>query len=572
MVRVSGPKTSFSKSVSAPAKPMVTSVAPEVFGNLEQTTVESLRVGDRVGKAIMNGERPSNLMYRVTNQTNYWYMYALMDWYVSEVSILSTIILRATSELFRHDLSFEPKFAYKCEECGHESQTFISVCPRCKSTHLRRPDESQLEYFKRPNGKSFLEEANNSGQPLKEVLKAFASCQYQNNEAYVTCITGDVVDKASGRLERAYPLEFISYDPKFVQSLFDDTGTPGKTYAFVREDRNSLINLAEDDEILQVVDEKGLELYPAYWKIGDSPGATGKYFIYTQEEVFHDHWFRPSLTYGTPIWFDIEDDLLTYHFMEKHFHKRYKFGIVRKMVILPGFNDEDVEGITKGIQDILATNDNSIPIICTPPQLAGTAEMRAQTLELGTEDASQAMQIKNDIRDRICAIAGVPNIFVGDAEASGGMNNESQQITIFDRYLMDKYNAIDRMCAWVLSWFPSITDWELVINRPSKAHTDAKRRMDKIQEAQLMKSLGFDIMYMDGEFRYSEEPIDQIQRREQEALMKQQQQMAIMDGGMIPGDGDGPPEQGTARREDPEIDESKDEIDLAKRDAEDSME
>ena len=52
--------------------------------------------------------------------------------------------------------------------------------------------------------------------------------------------------------------------------------------------------------------------------------------------------------------------------------------------------------------------------------------------------------------------------------------------------------------------------------------------------------------------------------------MANQQQIA--DGGMIPGDGDGPPEKGTARREDAEIGASKDEIDLAKREAEDSME
>ena len=40
------------------------------------------------------------------------------------------------------------------------------------------------------------------------------------------------------------------------------------------------------------------------------------------------------------------------------------------------------------------------------------------------------------------------------------------------------------------------------------------------------------------------------------------------DGGLKPGDGDGPPEKGTARREDEEIDASADEVDLSKREAE----
>jgi hypothetical protein len=98
-----------------------------------------------------------------------------------------------------------------------------------------------------------------------------------------------------------------------------------------------------------------------------------------------------------------------------------------------------------------------------------------------------------------------------------------------------------------------------------------KRRMDKAQEAGMMKQLGFDIFFVDGEFRYSAEPIDQVERRQQEQ-MAQMAQMAgagqgqgLFDGGLAPGDGEGPPEKGTARREDPELDASADEIELAKR-------
>lgn len=569
MVRVSGPKTQIRKSVT------VRSATPELslstFGADSKQTMDRLEKSQRVRSAIMNAERPSNILYRTTGQTSYWYMYALMDWYVSEVSVLSTIILRSTSELFRHGLDFHPRFAFKCVDCGYESQTTITKCPECGSLHLRKPDMSQQKYFVRPNGKSFIDEANDNGEPLKDVLKGYAEMQYRNNQAYLLCNTGEFVDPEDMSLQRAYPMEFLAQDPKFVMGLFDETGKFGTKYAFTRDDRGTCISMDEDPDALNDYDDEGRTLYPAAWRVGSSYGGTGEVRHYTQEEIYQDHWFRPALTYGIPIWFDIEDDLLAYHFIEKHFLNRFMYGIVRKMLFLPGFNDEDVEDLVKGIQNVLATNDNSIPIVCTPPQAPGVAEQKPQALELGTDDASQIMMAKNDIRDRICAHAGVPNIFAGDAEASGGMNNESQQITIFDRYLMEKYNSIDRLCEWVLSWFPQITDWELTVSRPSKAYTDTKRRLDKIQEAQLMKSLGFDIQFINGEFRYSEEPIDQIQRKEQEAMMKQQQQMAVMEGGMLPGDGDGPPEKGTARREDPEIGDSKDEIDLSKREADDAM-
>ena len=574
MVRVSGIQKMGGK------RQMVTSIDPvgadySDMGMDVKDTLRRLESSQRLEKAIGNAARPSNLYYKITGQASYWYMYALMDWYKSEVSVLSTIIERSTTELFRYDIELRPKFAFKCEDCGEEMQTFVKECPHCGSKRLRQPDATQKEYFVRPNGKSFIDEANDNGQSLKDVLKSYAESQYQNNQGYILCVTGDIYDKETGKLDRAYPLEFISQDPKFVKYLYDETGKPGTNYAFTRDNRNMLINLDKDEDALNAVTEQGKELYPAAWQIGQNYGATGKYWVYTSEEIYQDHWFRPSLIYGIPIWFDIEDDLLIYHYLEKHFLKKFKFGYVRKMVILPGFNDEDVEDITKGIQDILATNDNSIPIVCTPPQLPGTAEMKAQTLELAPESSEDALAVKDDIRNRLCAHIGVPNLFAGDVEQSGGMNNESQQITVYDRYLMDKYNYIDTLCKWILSWFPKITDYELVVCRPSKAYTDMKRRMDKMQEAGMMKQLGFEVYYRDGDFYYSEEPVDQVQMRQQ---MEQQQMMAamgatmdpnagMMDGGLMPGDGDGPPEKGTARREDDEIDASEDEVDLAKREA-----
>ena len=75
--------------------------------------------GMRIDAAIGNAERPSNLIYKVTSQSTYWYMYALMDWYKSEVSCFSTIINRASTELTKDGLEFKPKFALKCEDCGH---------------------------------------------------------------------------------------------------------------------------------------------------------------------------------------------------------------------------------------------------------------------------------------------------------------------------------------------------------------------------------------------------------------------------------------------------------------------
>lgn len=556
------------KVVSADPTPPTESLS--LYGADSETFYKTQKIGQQIHASVMNGDRPSN-MYLKSDQSAYWWPYNLMDYYRHEVSILATVIHRIPKELFRYGLEFRPKFARRCEACGYEAQTVLTECPQCKSTKLRRPDRTQLEYFKRPDGRSFLECANNNGQTLCDVLRMYAELEVQDNQAYNVCITGDIVDRDTGHLLKAYPLEFVVYDPKFVRMLFDETGRPGLTYGFIREDRETLISLDMSEDALNDVTESGLEIYPAFWQVGTSFGATGMAKVYAEEEVYQDHWYGQSLTYGFPIGLDIEDDLQSYHFLEKHTLKRYKYGYVRKILIMPGFSDDDAENIAQGIKDVLAKNDNSIPIVCTPAPAPGVAEMKAQMLELGTEDGAQALQHKTDVRDRICAIYGIPNIFVGDTEASGGMNNESQQITIFDRYLMDLYERVDNQCRWILSWFPGITDWELVVNRPSKAYTDAKRRMEKIQEAQAMQALGFRIYYEDGEFRYSSKTEQELQKEEQ-ARAQANQPAPDLGRGLMAGDGYGPPEKGTARREDAEIGGSEDEIDLSKREADSAME
>ena len=573
MVRTSNPFRGISRTAVAKSDSEVRAISLDAvaFGADGKSLGNQIDEINRV--IIANGERPSDINYRVVNMSSYWWMYEKMDRYRREVSILSTIISRSTTEIFRYGIGFEPKFATKCEHCGHESQVMMTECPVCRSHRIRAPDPQQKNYFRRPNGRSFIDEANDNGQPLIDVLKGFAESQYLNNQGYILCVTGELLNEEDKALIKAYPLEFMSLDARNVRYLYDETGKPGTRYAFTRGNRKVLVDM-EDPELDEMYNADNFEtsdgdiLYPAIWKVGSNPGATGDYLVYSNDEVFQDHWMRPALTYGIPVWFDIDDDLLAYHFIEKHNLKKYQFGYVRKIVVLPGFNDDDAASMAKGIKDVLSTNDNSIPIVTLPPQIPGTAEMKAQVLELGTESSSDLIMIKDDIRSRVCAHVGVPDLITGDVESSGGMNNESQQITIYDRYLMDKYNRADMACRWVQSWFPEITDWELCVIRPSKAYTDSKRRMDRIQEAQLMKQLGFDIYYIDGEFRYSEEPVDQVQRKQQE----QMQAMAgagmgegLADGGMIPGDGEGPPEKGTARREDPEVGETEDEIDLAKR-------
>lgn len=537
-----------------------------------------------VEPGIYGAKRPANQMYEIQNETQYWNMYCLMDWFRSNVPILATVIKRTCMELFRYEIAIKPRFAYKCETCGHETQFYVKKCSQCGGVRLRRPDESQKRYLDRFNQAgekvSFIDEANFNGQSLLDVLWSFAESELLYNEGYILCVTGDVIDE-EGNMQKQVPLEFIAQDPKYVRYLYDDTGTPGRRFAFTYDKRDILLDLDEDPDAVNDATREGKALVPALWQIGSTYGGNGRFMLYAAGEIFQDHWDSPALIYGRPSWLDLEDELLTYHYQNKHNLKKYKFGYVRKILVLPGFNEGEGAIISKGIADVLSKNTNSIPIVCTPMPAPGVPQMDAQVLDLGVESSQDLMAVRDDITAKICAHGCLPNILAGDVEASGGMNNESQQITIFDRYILGRYNKVDRALRWVKKKIsPKITDWDLVLGRPSKAYTDTKRMIDQVQLAQAMMQAGIPTGFLDGEFRFGEVSMDQVM---QEAEMKRQgldpfkgpsaTSSAIgPTDGLMPGDGEGPPEEGTARREDSDIDDVKNEEELTQREARDASE
>ena len=460
---------------------------------------------DDLTEEIYSAGRPTNFLNKMLRATTFWQPYALMDYYMREVSILATIKSRSVKEIFRYGIDWEPKFVRKCAECGREYDNAVVECD-CGSKKLYEPDKLQQDYFGY-NGVSFLDKANRSGQSLKRVWQMFAESQYQNNMGYIGVITADFVDE-NGKLYEQMPIEIVNYDPKFVKRLFDESAVPGKEECFATQNRGVSYSQLQYPDLMM---EDGTKLHPAFYRVGNNYGAVGEVWFYDEDEIFCDNWFSPSQTYGVPIWLDIEDDIISYHFMEKHQCKRWEHGYVRGLLVFPGFNKKSMLELSKSIKNVLAKNDNSIPMVALPPAVPGTGTQEVKFITLTNDTASDLMTYKNDIRDRLCGRAGVPNLIVTDTEASGGLNNESQQLTTFDRYLTDMYDNVDySFNTWLLpKWFPKITDWKLVVRRPPKMNTELKEKMENAQYATTMKNLGFaPISQKDGVFQFPEKPQD----------------------------------------------------------------
>ena len=477
----------------------------DVYSNLFDMAPPDESQFDKAMEDIYIAGRPTNFLNRMLKATTFWQPYALMDFYMREVSILATIKSRSVKEIFRYGIDWEPKFVKKCAECGREYDSAVIECD-CGSKKLYEPDKLQQDYFGY-NGKSFLDCANRSGQSLKRVWQMFAESQYQNNMGYIGVMTADFIDE-EGRVHEQQPYEIVNFDPKFVKRLFDESAVPGSEECFSKMNRQVSYSQSTYPDLVM---EDGTKLSPAYYRVGSNYGAVGEVWFYDQDEIFCDNWFSPSQTYGVPIWMDIEDDIISYHFMEKHQCKRWEYGYVRGLLVFPGFNKKSMMELSKSIKNVLAKNDGSIPMVALPPAVPGAGEQKVQFITLTNDTAGDLMTYKNDIRDRLCGRAGVPNLIVTDTENAGGLNNESQQLTTFDRYLMDMYDNVDfSFNSWLLpTWFPKITDWKLVVRRPPKMNNELKEKMEWAQYATTMKNLGFPpTSQKDGIFQFPEKPVN----------------------------------------------------------------
>lgn len=516
MASIGGQKKTISQSShnNNPSEPQGLTIFGEngLYNDVYADMFNGLSIGapegssmDEVADEIYYAGRPTNFLNRMLKATTFWQPYALMDYYMREVSILATIKSRSVKEIFRYGLDWDPLFVKKCAECGREYDSDVDVCD-CGSKKLYEPDKLQQDYFGF-NGKSFLDKANKSGQSLKRVLQMFAESEYQNNMAYLGVITADFID-ADGNLHEQMPVEIVNYDPKFVKRLFDESAVPGTEECFSKKNRGvSYSQQAYPDLVM----EDGTKLSPAFFRVGSNFGAVGDVWFYDEDEIFCDNWFSPSQTYGVPPWLDIEDDIISYHFMEKHQCKRWEYGYIRGLLVFPGFNKKSMMELSKSIKNVLAKNDGSIPMVALPPAVPGAGEQKVQFIPLTNDTASDLMTYKNDIRDRLCGRAGVPNLIVTDTENAGGMNNETQQLTTFDRYLADMYDNVDFLLnSWLLpTWFPKITDWKLVVRRPPKMNTELKEKMENANYAMTMKNLGFPPKSQkNGVFQFPEKPVD----------------------------------------------------------------
>ena len=158
-------------------------------------------------------------------------------------------------------------------------------------------------------------------------------------------------------------------------------------------------------------------------------------------------------------------------------------------------------------------------------------------------DELQFLPVQEQIERSVSALYGVPGLFMGREEATGGLNNETQQLTRLSRGAQLSQTVYNNTIFPALLDAFGITDWTLTLEtseeQSEKFELDIKEQ--KARHAQTLATIGFGVKYdqKNDEYEFFGEVKPQAdQQAEQQAAY----------GGM----GGGMPDMGGGDEEQPE--------------------
>lgn len=373
-----------------------------------------------------------------------------------------------TREIFKNGYEIEPIFFKKCKECEREYKTDIDVC-RCGSKEFISPDKKQKE-----RAEAFCQNSNINYQNIIDVLKECEVDLDVLDDAYIYTVMND--NELS-----AYRLNPINILPNL-----NDKGVLGydntmKPLLFCKNHRTQL---QESEKCSKC----GEECKIASYKTIDG-------LFYNQDELINLKKFSSGVKPSYPPVLTLWNKLYTLLKMDEYISKWYAGQRAPKGILV--FNAQDKESIYKQLEERKvkqATNPHDMMTLVNETSQPGDyvkyIELSQTPAELQTEESRDRM------RRIIGAFYGVLPLYLGNIESSGGLNNESRQITVTRDALIASISMYDRFFD-IIEKKLEITDYNICIKLPDELKLKAKFEIEKnqLEIAKDIYSLGYDVKY-----------------------------------------------------------------------------
>jgi len=431
-----------------------------------------------------------------------------------DVAEIRTPLLHLKGELFRKGVDeWVPKFAVQCEQCKTEFSEVVDTCTVCNSQDLKKPDPEQHKYFD-----DFKRNCNMFGQSLDEILATVEDDINIVDDMYIFLNKqyGIMNNKMYSRV-----IEIRRLHPAVVEFDLDKSGLPEHSHWFCPIHREKILPKQLPCE------ECRTETVPVMfiWN------HRGKRIYLSRDEVIHCSKFNPSETYGYSPLLTIMQKVLTLTGMDRFL---YRYFFERKapagMILTYTDDPQSLEQERARIESKMMEDPTYLPWVAVSSK---TQRGRTDFVKLfHTLQEMDYLPVRNEIRDRVAAIYGVPQIYMNVMEGVGGLSGQTQELKMFSNVIeADQKRYNEKIFPRLLEAF-GITDWKIILQTPEEKVESVilQQAQQKITIAATMLQMGFDVKLKPGMKTISELDFTfggkALTQKDQMAMMQQQQGQA----------------------------------------------
>jgi hypothetical protein len=390
---------------------------------------------------------------------------------------IRTPLIWLKNEVFRKGFdSWLPRFEVKCEKCGKEYKEKVTACDECGSVSFREPDKSQVEDFDKLKLK-----CNIFGQSLEEVLRTTLDDVNIVDDAYI------LLNKQYGKFAgKTYSkvIEIRRLHPALIEFDLDKSGLPKNSHWLCPFHRDQIdakpgpcpLCHMEMKPIMYIYNHRGLKVY------------------LLEDELLHFSKFSPSETYGYSPLLTVMQKVLTISGMDRYL---YRYFFERKtptqMIMTTTDDPQSLEVERARIESKMMEDPTYTPWVAVSQK---NGRGRTDVVKLWhTLQEMDYLPVRNEIRDRISAVYGVPQMYMNVMEGVGGISGQTQQLKVFSSVIQSDQRMFNQKIFPQLLESFGITDWMIHL-RPPEEKIEGEiltLAQQKVAIAMQMQQLGFDI-------------------------------------------------------------------------------
>ena len=476
--------------------------------------------------------------------------YNLIDLYAiaHNNSVLKTATGNLKQEVFRRGFTWDQSFDYRHRETGRDYSL----------DDLREiQDEDENEYNALM---TMLDEPDPVQRQRLEALQVNVNIYDQSLMALLHTIEDDlnISDDGFIFLSSDYYLgwshgeeiinrevrQLFRLDPVFVEFDVDGENRPGFAHHICLLHREDLLTIPGDDDWQSEwkgrCPQCGHTTFPVQYRYSPYRGtfglATGmqgpnqQSMYLAKGEVIHVSKFSPSELYGYSPVLSIYEKALSLIGMDRYL---YDYFFERK--IPQGV----ITTVTDNVEDLEARKEQMVAQVLEDPHYIPWLAVSSKNGQGKTEftrfayslDELEFLPVQEHIERSVAALYGIPSLFMGFEEGTGGLNNESQQITRLSRgaqLSQEVYNST--VLPEILKAF-GITDWALTLETAEEYSEkfELELKQQNASWAQTMVGMGLGMKYNQDtdEYEFFGEVPPETERQEMMQQQEmQQQQMA----------------------------------------------